>query len=518
METEPAKEKPGRPKSTYWLTRFLLLRLLGAVYAVAFLVAAQQLLPLIGSHGLQPVGSFLERVEAYYGAGWDSFLKLPSIFWLDHSDNLLVALSWVGFALACLVTAGFANSLILAVLWALYLSIVHVGQEWYGYGWEIQLLETGFLAIFLVPLIDPRPFPSRAPPVPVIWLFRWLIFRLMLGSALIKLRGDPCWRDLTALFYHFETQPIPNPLSRWFHFLPHPVLQAGVLWNFAAELVAPWFVFWPRIGRHIAGSVIVLFLLSIIASGNLSFLDWLTLVPAIACFDDSFLSRLLPRFVTGPAKKAEQNQRKSTVALVVSIALACLVAALSYWPVTNMISPHQVMNTSFDPLELVNTYGAFGAVGRIRTNVVFQGTDAELPDNSAVWKDYPYVALPVAVNEMPIQVAPYQPHLDWQMWFAAMGTPDQYPWTLHLVWKLLRNDPVALSLFRSNPFPDHPPHYIRAMLYEYAFAPPGNSAGAWWIREPKEEWLPPISMDDRRWDYILKGYGWSDEPESPTNP
>jgi len=196
--------------------------------------------------------------------------------------------------------------------------------------------------------------------------------------------------------------------------------------------------------------------------------------------------------------------------LATSIALTCLVAVLSYAPVLNLLSPNQRMNTSFDPLELVNTYGAFGTVGRERLNVVFQGTDSVTPYGAVEWKDYLYQALPVDVHEMPVQIAPYQPHLDWQMWFAAMGSANEYPWTLHLIWKLLHNDPVALSLLRSNPFPDHPPRYIRAMLYQYQFVPPGNPNGDWWRRDIVDEWLPPLSADDSRWEPILKQFGWSD--------
>jgi hypothetical protein len=510
VEAEPSSEKPARTQPTYWLTRFVLLRLLGIVYAVAFLVAAQQLLPLIGSHGLLPLESYLPRVQSYYGSSWEGFLKLPSLFWLNDSDTMLAVLPWIGFGLSCVVIAGFANSLIMIVLWALYMSIVHVGQTWYAFGWETQLLETGFLAIFLVPLLDPRPFPKMAPPILVIWLLRWLIFRIMIGSALIKLRGDPCWRDLTALFYYFETQPIPNPLSRWFHFLPHVVLQAGVLWNFLAELITPWFVFWPRIARHIAGSIIILFLLSIAVSGNLSFLNWLTIIPALACFDDSFWRRLFPGPLRFWSTKANQNQRKSVAYQATAVGLTCLVAFLSISPVMNLFSPHQMMNTSFDPLDLVNTYGAFGSIGRERLNVVFQGTDSDTTFGAVDWKDYLYQALPVDVHEMPVQVAPYQPHLDWQMWFAAMGTYQQYPWTLHLIWKLLHNDPVALSFFRSNPFPDHPPRYIRAVLYKYSFAPPGNAAGDWWTRDFQDEWLPPLAIDNPNWQKILNNFGWTD--------
>src|SRR5437899_9873972 len=193
---------------SYWLTRFAILRLLGGVYAVAFFVAAQQILPLIGSHGLLPADSYLARVAQALGSPAAGFFRLPSLFWFAHSDAVLQTAAWVGFALACLVVAGYANALVMAALWMLYLSFVHVGQDWYGYGWEIQLLETGFLAIFLCPLLDPRPFPPRPPPAAVLWLYRWLIFRIMLGAALIKLRGDSCWRDLTCLYYHYETPPL----------------------------------------------------------------------------------------------------------------------------------------------------------------------------------------------------------------------------------------------------------------------------------------------------------------------
>ncbi|HVY75210.1 MAG TPA: lipase maturation factor family protein, partial [Puia sp.] len=215
-------------KPTYWLTRFLILRLLGMVYAVGFAVAINQIVPLIGEHGLLPLKLFIPRVIDAFGSKTAAFEKLPSVFWFTYSDNALLTVSWIGFILSCVVIAGFANAPILAMLWMLYMSITHVGQDWYGYGWEIQLLETGFLAIFLCPLLDMRPFPKRPPPFQIIVLFRWLIFRIMIGSAMIKLRGDEVWRNGTALYYHFETQPIPGPLSRWFHFLPRFWLKLGV--------------------------------------------------------------------------------------------------------------------------------------------------------------------------------------------------------------------------------------------------------------------------------------------------
>jgi hypothetical protein len=498
----------------YRLTRFVLLRLLGAVYGVAFLAAALQLVPLVGAHGLLPVSLFLDRVSGYYGPA-AAFWHLPSLFWFNHADTCLQAVGWTGVSLSLLVVAGFANGPIMALLWILYLSIVHVGQEWYGYGWESQLLETGFLGIFLCPLWDGRPFSDRAVPLPVIWLFRWLIFRIMLGAGLIKLRGDVVWRDLTALYYHFETQPLPNPLSRWFHFLPHGVLQTGVVFNHLAELVAPLFVFWPRPGRIAAGIVIVLFQLTLIFSGNLSFLNWLTIVPALACFDDACWRWLPYDRGTGYAHDGGTGypwRRHPT------LLLCCLIGALSVQPVLNLISGHQIMNTSFEPFELVNTYGAFGSVGTERRNVVFEGTDALVPDEHAIWHPYLYRDLPVELDRRPAQVAPYQPRLDWAMWFAAMGSVQQYPWTLHVIWKLLHNDPGTLSLFGGNPFPAAPPRYIRATLYRYQFVRSSGPHSAYWTRTALGPWLPPLSVFDRQLTGYLEAAGWLTPPAPTSSP
>ena len=251
MDQESVLEKFSHCGNSYWLTRFVILRLLGFVYAVAFLVAANQLVPLIGEHGLTPANDFLRSSFKRNSAREPpACYDCPTLFWFGISDNALLIFSWIGFALSLVVLAGYANAIILAILWAMYMSIVHIGQIWYGYGWEIQLLETGFLSIFLCPLLDGRPFPKCRPPILVIWLFRWLGFRIMIGAGLIKLRGDPCWRDLTCLYYHYETQPIPSPISRYLHFAPHWLLKFETAWNHFVELVVPWFSFGPRTARH----------------------------------------------------------------------------------------------------------------------------------------------------------------------------------------------------------------------------------------------------------------------------
>ena len=507
-------ERRGEPAS-YWLTRFVILRLLGLVYFVAFLSLALQVLPLIGSSGLLPAGSFLARVGAQFGSRLDAFLEFPSLFWIDASDRFLVSLAWAGAAMALVVLLGFANAILLTLLWALYLSFVFIGQDWYGYGWEIQLLETGFLAIFLCPLLDPRPFPRRPPPAPVIWLFRWLIFRIMLGAGLIKIRGDACWRDLTCLYYHYETQPIPNPLSRALHFMPRWFHKLGVLYNHLCELVAPWFAFAPRPARHIAGGLMLAFQVILILSGNLSFLNWLTIVPILACFDDSLLRRVLPRLLVEAAGRAAAGARPSRPQHVAVAALVAVVAALSVYPVRNLLSSRQAMNTSFNRLSLVNAYGAFGSVGKNRLQIVFEGSGDPVVSERAVWKPYEYKCQPGDPKRRPCVVSPYHYRLDWQIWFAAMSTANRYPWTLHLVWKLLHDDAGALSLLGSNPFPDAPPRYVRAVLYRYEFAPPGNPQGVWWNRLALGLWLPPLAADDPRLLRFLAAYGWIPESRAP---
>jgi hypothetical protein len=286
-------------------------------------------------------------------------------------------------------------------------------------------------------------------------------------------------------------------LSRWFHFLPKTILRFGVWYNWLAELIAPFFVFWPRIARHIAGIVIIGLQIILILSGNLSFLNYLTVIPALACFDDAFWAKLLPKALVRKAQtaatKAEPNRPMTVTAWIVT----ALIGLLSIQPVINLLSPGQIMNTSYDPLNLVNTYGAFGSVGQERLNIVFQGTMDSIPTDEAHWIEYPYKGLPVALDKRPPQVAPYQLRLDWQMWFAAMSTPGEYPWTITLIAKLLHNDPLATGLFASNPFPNKPPLYIRAILYRYHFAKPGNPTGQWWTREQVgAPWLPAMSADD----------------------
>ncbi len=491
-----AEPPPVLTGSSHWLTRFLFFRLLGLVYAVAFLIVVFQWEPLLGAEGLLPARDFMAQVKSASGGSGLAFLRLPTLFWLTDSDAAFRIGGALGLAGSLLLLAGFANVPLLAGLWFLYMSFVHAGGLFYGYGWEILLLETGFLAIFLAPLWRVHPFSPGPPPSPlVITLLRWLLFRLMFGAGLIKLRGDPCWREMTCLFWHYETQPNPNPLSWYLHQLPPWFHRLEVLFNHVVELVAPFFFFGPRPARLLAGALAVLFQVLLIASGNLAFLNWLTLTVAVACFDDASLARLLPVRWRASLGRTVYDAEESKPRALATYALVLVVGVLSLNPIANMLSPGQVMNTSFDPLDLVNTYGAFGTIGRERFEIVLEGTDAPTPEPGASWREYEFKCKPGGVRRRPCWISPYHYRLDWQMWFAAMPGAGTEPWLVNLVAKLLAGDPAARSLLALGPFADRPPRFVRARIYRYRFTG-GGQGEAWWVRELVGEYLPALSRDD----------------------
>jgi hypothetical protein len=467
----------------YWLTSFVLVRAVAVIYLIAFVGALDQFRPLLGERGLMPVPRFLRTV---------SFRDAPSLFHLRYSDRLLTLTAWCGALLAGATLGGLPERgpvwlpmLTWAVMWALYLSIVNVGQTFYSFGWESLLLEAGFLAIFLGP-------SSMAPPVLTIYLFRWLVFRLEFGAGLIKMRGDPCWRALSCLDYHHETQPMPNPLSWYFHHLPRFLHRVEVLGNHAAQLVVPWMLLAPQPVADIAAAVIVVTQGWLVLSGNFAWLNVLTIACAVSAFDGSWLHHVIP--IATPASLDSPPLWFEAVVIAVTAG----VAAMSWWPVRNMASPHQRMNASFNRWHLVNTYGAFGSVTCTRPEIVVEGSDAaDLRDDTA-WKAYEFKGKPTDLRRRPPQVAPYHLRLDWLMWFAALSPSYAYGWFLPFVEKLLEGDRDTLRLLRHNPFPDTPPRHVRAMLYRYRFTTSRErrESGAWWSRELIGEYLGPVSLPD----------------------
>jgi hypothetical protein len=431
--------------------------------------------------------------------------------WISAADGFMVGLAWTGVLLSVALLLGYATGIHLLGLWILYSSFVNVGQLFYGYGWEILLLEAGFLSVFLCPLVRDGWRHPAAPERAVLWLFRWLLFRVMFGAGLIKLRGDPCWLDLTCLLYHYETQPIPNPVSPFLHALPNFVHRLGVAYNHLVEVVVPVLLLAPVRVRRVAGGLTVLFQLLLIVSGNLSWLNYLTLALCVSCFDDACMRRVLPAWIVvrergaaviaGATVSAAPRPRRIAVGLLVAV-----VSVLSLSPVINMLSPGQVMNTSFDSLHLVNTYGAFGHIGKVRREVILLGTLDEAADDRAHWREYEFPCKPGDPSRAPCVVSPYHYRLDWQIWFAAMADYRSQPWLVHLVYKLLHADAGALGLLAGDPFGGRRPRWIRADLYEYEFAPLGDDG--WWRRRRLGVYLPPLSAGSPALRRIIEGFGW----------
>ncbi|WP_267241919.1 lipase maturation factor family protein [Streptomyces sp. PR69] len=459
----------------YWLSRLIFQRALAGVYLIAFLTAALQFRALIGERGMLPVPDYLRHTSPR---------QMPSLFHLHYSDRFFAAVAWTGCALAAALAAGAADDVPLwaamawwAALWALYLSIVNVGQTWYGFGWESLLLETGFLAVFL-------GNERTAPPVLVLWLLRWVLFRVEFGAGLIKIRGDQCWRDLTCLYYHHETQPMPGPLSWFFHRMPRPLHRVEAAANHVTQLLVPVLLFTPQPVASAAAGLMVLTQLWLVLSGNFSWLNWLTIALALCAVDFSALAA--PPSLPRPPLWYE----------AVVIAVAAGVLLLSYRPARNLLSRHQAMNRSFDPFHLVNAYGAFGSVGRIRFEVVVEGTDERVLHEGTVWREYGFKGKPTDVRRLPRQYAPYHLRLDWMMWFAALSPAYARPWFGPFAARLLDGDRDTLRLLARNPFPDAPPVYVRARLFHYRFTTwrELRTTGAWWHRTYVRDFLRPTRL------------------------
>ena len=440
-----------------------------AIYLIAFVAAGRQFRALIGARGMLPVPQFLAH---------KNFRDAPSVFHLHYSDGFFAGVCWFGALVSAALLAGVADRVPLwaAMLlwlapWLLYLSIVNVGQAWYSFGWESLLLETGFLVVFL-------GNDDVAPPVLVLFLARWLLFRVEFGAGLIKIRGDPCWRDLTCLRYHHETQPMPGPLSWFFHRLPSPLHRVEVAGNHFAQLIVPFGLFAPQPIATVAAIIVIVTQLWLVLSGNFAWLNWLTIMLAFSA-------------IAGPATPMPSPP---SWFIGVVLAFAALVAVLSVWPVRNLIGRDQRMNATFNPLHLVNTYGAFGRITRSRDELVIEGTDEPSVGPHTAWREYEFKGKPGDVRRLPRQWAPYHLRLDWLMWFAAISPAYARNWLAPLLDRLLCNDPSTLRLLRHNPFPDAPPRYVRVRLYRYRYTTwtELRREHAWWHRSLIGEYVPPI--------------------------
>jgi len=476
-----------------WIVRLVLQRGMAAIYLVAFLNVLLEFKPLLGELGLLPVPAYLYRV---------SFRQAPSLFHWRYSDRILNVVAFAGLIIAACALLGLteAGPLWLSVfawllLWALYLSIVNVGQNFFGFGWESMLLEAGFFTAFLGPA-------HMQPSVLPVLMLRWMLFRTELGAGLIKLRHDPCWRNLTCLNFHYETQPLPNPLSWYFHRLPEFVHRTGVLFSHFVQVLVPFFFFAPQPFASIAAALTMSQQIWLILSGNYSWLNWLTALLGFAGFSDAILAHFAPL----SAPMLHPIQPAFTIILYV---LSAVTVLLSIQPVMNLFSRHQRMNSSYNRCHLVNTYGAFGNVGRQRFEIVIEGATDRVLTPATEWKEYGFKGKPGDPLRRPPQVAPYHLRLDWMIWFLPFSVAvtnhgvhvSEYEiWFIRFVRRLLSNDPATLALMRSNPFPGQPPAQVRALFYRYHYTTrqQKQATGAWWRRELLGAYLPPISLDSLR--------------------
>lgn len=465
----------------YWLGRLMIQRALGIIYLLAFANALNQFPALSGDDGLTPVSRILKQ---------KAFRQNPSIFHWYYSDRFLKIICWIGIFLSVMALTGVSESgsiwLSMStwfLLWALYQSIVNVGQTFYGFGWETMLLEVGFYAIFLGP-------STMGVPVLVIWMIRWMLFRVEFGAGLIKMRGDACWRNLTCLNYHHETQPLPNPLSRYFHLAPEWYHKIETGFNHFVQLIVVWGLFFPQPVASISAVLIIASQAYLVISGNYSWLNWLTLSLGFSGISDGVFGQFIS--FSHPETMAIPAFYNGVVG-----ALAASVVFLSIKPVRNMLSPEQMMNFSFNPVHLVNTYGAFGRVTKTRYEIIIEGTVDKPSDTDAEWEPYEFKAKPGNPSRIPPQVSPYHLRLDWQIWFAAMSSHHHHPWFGKLLIRLLEGDDKTIKLLKHNPFPGRPPAYIRARLFRYRYttSKEQKETGQWWKREFVREYFQPISLD-----------------------
>jgi len=462
---------------------YLFLRLLGLTYLIAFISFAVQAIALIGADGVLPLQYYLSAVKEQLGA--DAYMQLPTLFWFSHVDGFIKFICIAGIVLSLSLIVGFLMRTSLVLLYVLYLSLVNGGQVFMTFQWDILLLECGFLAIFL-------PWGSTI----IVWLYRWLVFRFMfLGGAVKIISHDPSWDSLTALNYHFETQPLPTPLSWYAHHLPESVLMVTTGVTLIIELIIPFLIFAPRRFRHCAGWCFLSIEGCILLTGNYNFFNLLTIFICLFLFDDAAIKRLMPErmlSLVSTIKSPTIGMVASSCALLMALTSIHMGATQIYRIIgSDRGMPYSAVYRFLRPLGIVNTYGPFAVMSKIRNEIVIEGSA-----DKNTWREYQFKYKPGDLEQCPGWVAPHQPRIDWQMWFAALGKPEHQRWLWNLMVRLLQGSEPVKALFAFNPFPDELPISIRARFYKYTFTSTGErrETGRCWNRSLLGEYYPPISF------------------------
>ncbi len=482
-------------KPSFAVGRWLFTRSVGVIYLIAFISFAVQLSGLIGGAGILPASTFLAAASDRYGAA--AFWLYPTMAWFGASDAALQVMTMVGAASAIAVISGFAVLPALAVAYVCMLSLVTVGQDFFAYQWDVLLLEMGFLAILVVPTGLGRDAAAKEPSAAARWLLWLLLFRVTWGSGLVKMySGDTSWRTLTALSYHYFTQPLPNPLSWTMQWTSAGFQKLQTLSALLIELAVPFLLFAPRRLRMAGAAVTVAFHLLIAATGNFAFYNLEVMALCLTCFDDQWY-RWAFRKKKMPVPVPENAKAKPPLRVLAGAGLSLLFAAdavLLSSAAAGRFYPRGIVGAALGaaaPLRLANVYGAFAVMTTERREVVIEGSE-----DGQNWKEYGFRHKPGDVLRQPGWVAPHDPRLDWQMWFLPFGEWQEHQWFVSLLMRLLQGTPEVTSLLAQNPFPDYPPRYVRALLYDYRFTTREERMvdGAWWHRELIGEYAPLMSL------------------------
>jgi len=474
-------------RPSFGTSNLVFLRSLALVFLIFLLSYQHQFAGLNGANGILPAKDFFEAVGNH--AGPDAFWRLPSLVWLSPGDAAIGWLCGIGILAALAAFAGILQPLCFAVLWITTLSLVTAGQDFYSFQWDALLIETGFLAIFLSPWRLKPNFAACHPPRIARLAAVFLLFKLMFCSGVVKLAsGDETWRNLTALDFHFFTQPLPNPAAWFAQQLPPDVLQILCAGMFAVELAVPFLFFLPRIPRTAAALATIALQLGIAATGNYAFFNLLTIALCLLLVDDA----AWPRFLRKPAEPAKflppWFRRTVCVSLIV---LGHVPLIFSFGRLPSVLEPVGKVYSAIAPWRTVNGYGLFAVMTTTRREIIIQGSE-----DGHDWKAYGFRYKPGPLDRPPPVVAPYQPRLDWQMWFAALGRVETTPWFQSFLFRLLTGEPSVLALLAENPFPEKPPRFIRAISDDYTFTNPSErkKTGDWWDAEPAAIYCPPVSL------------------------
>lgn len=503
-------ENIARKAESYVLCRFTVVRGVALVYLIAFLSLFLQIDGLFAQQGILPIAQFMDQMVRSYPPAGLQLNDLPTVFLISSSDTFLKGVCIAGMVSALAAAMGLLSGLMLIVCWILYISFLSTGADFMSFQWDILLLEAGILAALWAPWAMASPPLQNTkgadgpPSLILLWLLRWLLFRLMFMSGMCKLlSGDEAWSSLTALAYHYETQPLPTPLAWFCNLLPLWFHQLSCLLMFGIEIFCPFLIFGNKLSRRIAFGALAGLQVLILLSGNYTFFNLLSIILCFTLIEDSLWKRIFPVSLGASLENAATitNTKWQLVQKIMVLPMVAILGLANLCMLVAHTAGGEALPANFREfarnvrqLHLVNSYGLFAVMTQKRIEIILEGSN-----DGKEWLAYEFPFKPGDLHRPPPIVAPLQPRLDWQMWFAALGTVEQNPWFISFVQKILEGDKAVTALLSKNPFPDRPPRFLRAQSYEYHFTDVKElmSKGTWWKRTYVGEYMPVATLDNR---------------------